>query len=186
MSTLVLGLVIFFAAHTFTMFREQRDRAIARLGALPYRGIFSLVSLAGFILIVIGYGDAPRVELWAPPVWLRYVAFALMLPVFVLLVAAFVPGNIKAKVKNPMLLAVKTWAFAHLLANGDAASALLFGAFLLWAVADLIAVKRSDRGAKVAAPKAVFDGVAIAAGLTVYAMVVQVLHVHIAGVPLIF
>jgi uncharacterized membrane protein len=185
MTLLVIGLAVFFAAHSFTMLRTARERLVARLGVLPYRGLHSLISLAGFIAIVIGYGDAPRIDLWLPPGWLRPVAMVLMLPVFVLLAAAYLPGNIKARVGNPMLIALKTWAFAHLLVNGDLASLLLFGSFLIWAVADLIAVKRSGRSAVVTAPRAVYDIVALVIGLIVYGLVVVRLHAYLAGVPLI-
>ncbi|MEX2482905.1 MAG: NnrU family protein [Gammaproteobacteria bacterium] len=185
MTLLMSGLVAFFAAHSFTMFREPRARLIERIGPLPYRGLHSLVSLAGFIAIVIGYGDAPRIDLWAPPVWLRPFAMMLMLPVFVLLAAAYLPCNIKARVRNPMLLAVKIWAFAHLLVNGDLASMLLFGSFLAWAVVDLIAVKRSGRSAVVAAPRELYDAVAITLGLVVYGLVLTRFHVYLAGVPLL-
>jgi uncharacterized membrane protein len=96
-----------------------------------------------------------------------------------------VPGYIKARVKNPMLMALKTWALAHLLSNGDLASILLFGAFLTFGVVDLIAVKRTGRSAVVADPKAVFDAVAVVAGLGIYALIVFWAHVYIAGVPLV-
>jgi len=184
MTLLVIGLAAFFAAHSFTMMRGARERLVARLGALPYRGLHSAISLAGFVAIVVGYGDAPRIDLWVPPGWLRPVAMVLMLPVFVLLVSAYLPGNIKARVGNPMLIALKTWAFAHLLVNGDVASLLLFGSFLAWAVVDLIAVKRSGRSAVVKEPRAVYDAIAIAIGLIVYGLIVARLHVYLAGVPL--
>ena len=108
----------------------------------------------------------------------------LMVPVFILLVAAYLPCNIKARLRNPMLIAVKTWALAHLVANGDLASMVLFGSFLAWAVADMIAVKRSGRGAVVANPRDMLDAVAIAAGLVIYALVLTRWHVYLAGVPL--
>ncbi|MEQ8660217.1 MAG: NnrU family protein [Gammaproteobacteria bacterium] len=185
MTLLVLGLLVFFTVHSFSMFRDARAALVGRIGALPYRLVFSLLSLAGFVAIVIGYGDAPRIAVWAPPVWLRHVTMLLMLPVFVLLAAAYLPCNIKARVRNPMLIAVKTWALAHLLVNGDLASILLFGSFLAWAVADLIAVKRSGRGAVVAHPNSMLDAVAVAIGLIVYALVITRLHVYLAGVPLL-
>ena len=185
MTLLVIGLAVFFAAHSFTMLRGARERLIAHLGMLPYRGLHSLISLAGFVAIVIGYGDAPRFELWGPPGWLRPVAMVLMLPVFVLLTSAYLPGHIKARVGNPMLIALKTWAFAHLLVNGDLASLLLFGSFLAWAVIDLIAVKRSGRSSSVARPRALYDAIAVVVGLVVYGLVVARLHVYLAGVPLV-
>ena len=184
MTLLVFGLVIFFAAHSFTMFRDLRQVLVDRIGALPYRGLYSLLSLGGFVLIIIGFGDAPRIELWAPPTWMRYVTILLMLPALVMVIAANMPGYIKAKLKNPMLIGLKTWAFAHLLSNGDLASMLLFGTFLVWAVIDLIAVKRSGRSAVVAQPRAMFDGIALIIGLGVYAVLFAYAHVYIAGLPL--
>jgi uncharacterized membrane protein len=185
MTTLLFGLVIFFSAHTFTMFRDKRQQAIDTIGMLPYRGLYSLVSLGGFVLIVMGYGDAPRVELWPTPMWLRSVAMLLMLPVFVLVAAVYLPGHIKAKIKNPMLMAVKTWALAHLLANGDLASALLFGCFLVWAIIDLVAVKRSGRSSVVDNPKPAFDVAAIAMGLAIYAAILFFGHPYLSGVALV-
>lgn len=180
-----VGLVLFFIPHSFTMWRSARGRLVERLGVLPYRGLYSLVALGGFVLMVLGYGDAPRIEVWAPPYWLRHVAMLLMVPALVLLVAAYVPGHIKARVRNPMLLAVKTWAFAHLLANGDLASMILFGAFLTWSVIDLIAVKRGGRGAVVAQPRMAFDVVALVGGLGLYAGLLGGLHQYVAGVALL-
>lgn len=152
---------------------------------MPYRALYSLLALGGFVLMVIGYGGAPRIEVWAPPYWLRHVNMLLMLPVLVLLVAAYVPGHIKARVGNPMLIAVKTWAFAHLLVNGDMASMILFGAFLTWSVVDLIAVKRSGRSSVVGRPRVVFDAVAVVVGLALYAGLLLGLHQYVAGVPLL-
>lgn len=185
MLELTAGLVVFFAAHTFSMFRDARAALVARLGALPYRGLYSLVSLVGFVLIVHGYAHAPRINVWLPPIALRHVTMLLMVPVFVLLTAAYVPGHIKARVGNPMLMALKTWALAHLLVNGDMASMLLFSAFLAFAVVDLIAVKRSGRSAVVEAPRALFDVLAVAVGVLIYAGFVMGLHRALIGVPII-
>lgn len=185
MLELVAGLALFFAAHTFSMFRDARARLVERLGALPYRGLYSLVSLAGFALIVHGYGQAPRIDVWLPPVALRHVTMLLMLPVFVLLAAAYVPGHIKARVGNPMLMALKTWALAHLLINGDLASLLLFGAFLAFGVVDLIAVKRTGRSSVVAEPRALFDVLAVVVGLVIYGAFIMGLHRALIGVPII-
>lgn len=182
---LVAGLALFFAAHTFTLFRVARAALIERLGALPYRGLFSLISLAGLVLIVHGYGQAPAFVVWSPPAGLRYVTMLLMLPVFILLAAAYLPGHIKSRLGNPMLMALKTWALAHLLSNGDLASMLLFGAFLAFGVVDLIAVKRSDRSSVVVAPRARFDVLAVVLGLLVYAAFVMGLHRVVTGVAIV-
>lgn len=185
MLLLIAGLVLFFGAHTFTMCRPARARALERLGEGPYKGLYSLVAISGVVLIVMGFGRAPFVELWTPPAWGRVVAMVLMVPVFVLFVAANVPGNIKARLGNPLLIATKTWAFAHLLANGDLASALLFGTFLAWAVVDLIAVKRTGRSAVVAAPRAGFDVLAVFVGLGLYAGILLWWHPWLSGVALL-
>ena len=185
MTLLVAGLLVFFAAHTFTMFRGVRQQVVDKIGTLPYRGLYSVVSLTGFIMIVMGYGDAPKVLLWDTPLWLRYTAMILMLPVFVCMAAVYLPGHIKATLKNPMLIGLKTWAFCHLLLNGDLASALLFGAFLTWAVIDLIAVKRSGRSSVVENPKPVFDIAAVAIGLGIYALIYFFAHPYLSGVALV-
>jgi uncharacterized membrane protein len=185
MTLLILGLVVFFTVHTFSMFRPARQSMVDRLGANGYRGVYSLLALGGFALIVMGYGDAPRLEIWTPAAWMRPLTLLLMTPVFVLLVAAFVPGHIKARTRNPMLIALKTWAFAHLLSNGDLASIVLFTAFLLWAVADVVAVKRSARGALVAHPRVAFDILAVVVGTGLYAFVLCYAHPYIAGVGLL-
>ena len=187
MLELIAGLLLFFAAHTFTMFRSAREALLARLGALPYRGLYSLVSLAGFVLIVHGYGHArvSPIDIWLPPSGLKHLTMLLMLPVFVLLAAANMPGHIKARVRNPMLLAVTLWALAHLLINGHLASLVLFGAFLAYSVIDLIAVKRSGRSPVVAQPRMVFDVVAVVIGLAIYGAFVMGLHSKLIGVPIL-
>ena len=185
MTVLVLGLIIFFAPHTFTMFRGARASLVDRLGEGPYKGLYSVIALVGLVVLIMGYADAPKIGIWAPPLWMQHVTMLLMLPVFVLAAAANMPGHIKAKVKNPLLMATKTWALAHLFINGDVASLLLFGAFLSFGVVDLIAVKRTGRSSVVAEPKAIYDVVAVVAGLAIYALIVFWAHVYIAGVPLV-
>ena len=150
MLTLVAGLVLFLGAHSVRVFAEGwRASAIARIGEKPWKGAYALVSIAGFVLVVIGYGLARQqpVLLWGqPPVWTRHLASLLTLAAFVLLVAAYVPGNaIKAKLRHPMILGVKVWAFAHLIANNTLADLVLFGSFLLWAVLDFRSARQRDR-----------------------------------------
>ena len=185
MLELTAGLAIFFAAHTFTMFRQARETLVKRLGALPYRGLYSLVSLLGFALIVHGYGQAPRIDVWLPSPGLRHLTLLLMVPAFVLLAAAYLPGHIKATVRNPMLLALVTWALGHLLINGDLASILLFASFLLYAVINLIAVTRAGRSPQVPAPGVLFDVLAIVLGALIYAGFVMGLHGYLIGVPVL-
>jgi uncharacterized membrane protein len=185
---LILGLVIFLGVHSVEIVSPTfRSSAVARLGEKPYKGIYSLLSIVGFVLLVWGYGVARQdpVLVYAPPVWMRHLALLLMLPVFPLLLAAYLPGRIKAAVKHPMLAAVKAWAFAHLLANGMLADLLLFGGFLLWAVADRISVKRLAvvRPVPGPPPGKYNDLIAVAGGLAVYVIFVFWLHTWLIGVP---
>lgn len=155
MTWLVLGLVLFLGVHSVRIFAEGwRTAMVARLGANGWKGVYSLVSIVGLVLIVVGYGAARAqpVLLWTPPVWTRHVAALLVLVALVMLVAAYVPGNhIKARLKHPMILGVKVWAFAHLVSNQMLADVVLFGAFLVWAVLDFRAARARDRVAGAAA-----------------------------------
>ncbi len=156
MTLLILGLALFLAVHSVRIVADGwRQRSIARLGEGAWKGLYSVLSIAGFALIVWGWGAARQqpVLLWVPPVWTRHLAGLLMLASFVMLVAAYVPGNaIKARLKHPMVLGVKTWALAHLLANGTLAALLLFGSFLVWAVFDFRSARQRDRAAGTAYP----------------------------------
>lgn len=149
MTLLILGLVIFLGLHSVRVFAEDwRTGMRARLGENAWKGIYSVASVVGFALIVWGYGAArlQPVVLWLPPVWTRHLAAPLTLVAFVLLVAAYVPGNaVKAKLHHPMILGVKAWALAHLLANGKLAAVLLFGGFLVWSVLCYRAARQRDR-----------------------------------------
>ncbi|MBI3154989.1 MAG: NnrU family protein [Burkholderiales bacterium] len=149
MSLLIVGLILFLGMHSVRIVAEPWRRAmIARLGEGAWKGAYSLLSAAGLALIVFGYGQArlEPVALWDPPVAMRHLASLLTLVAFLLLAAAYVPGNqIKSRLHHPMVLGVKTWALAHLLANGTLADLLLFGGFLLWAVADFRAARLRDR-----------------------------------------
>jgi len=151
MSFLLLGLLLFLGVHSIRILAEDfRSRQIARLGDNGWKGLYSLASLAGFALIVWGYGVARQqpVVLWASPVWLRHVAALLTLVSFVLLAAAYVPGNgLKARLHHPMVLGVKVWALAHLIANNTLADVLLFGSFLVWAALSFRAARARDRAA---------------------------------------
>ncbi len=189
MTLLILGLLIFIGIHSVSMVAPaSRDRWAAALGANAWRALFSLISIAGFVLLVHGYGVARQapVLLYAPPPWLRHVAMLLMVPVFPLLFAAYLPGRIRSAVKHPMLVAVKAWALAHLLANGTLADVLLFGAFLAWAVADRISLKRRVlRPVAGAAPSPWNDAIAVGGGLAVYAGTLFWLHRVLIGMPLL-
>ncbi len=192
MALLIAGLVLFLGIHTLPMFPATRNGLVSRLGETPYKGLYTLLSFVGLGLIVYGYGvarfEGPPV-LYDPPFWLRHVTMLFMVPVFIFLVAAYVPSRIKTVLKHPMVVAVKLWALAHLLANGDLASVLLFGGFLAWAVADRISVKRRGPGAgqigalATAKPGKYSDFVVILLGLVLYGLFAWKLHALLIGVP---
>lgn len=185
MTLFILGLIIFFGAHLFTASaRRAREALIGRLGAGPYKGLYSVVSIVGFVLIILGWPKADGAVLFVSPYWMIHVVYLLMFIALVLLASAYLPkGKIAPAVKHPMLASVKIWAFAHLLVNGDVRSLLLFGAFLAYAVFDRIAVKR--RGEPVPAPgPAVNDVLAIGVGAAAWAALFFWLHPYIAGVPI--
>jgi uncharacterized membrane protein len=190
LSTLVLGLIAFFVPHVFVTRRDARARLIARIGEAPYKIAFSVLSAIGIALIAYGfarYRATEWVNLWYPPVWARHLALQLNWLAMICLAAAYIPGNIKRALKHPMLVGVKIWAFAHLIANGDLGSIILFGSFLAWAVFDRITLKRrSDAGGP-----AIRNGgwradlAAIVVGTAVYAAFVFYLHPVLIGVPVI-
>jgi uncharacterized membrane protein len=156
MTFLIVGLVLFLGVHSLRIVADDwRATQVRQRGENAWKGLYSLVSLLGFVLIVWGYGQARQnpVLLWVVPLWTRHLAALLMLASFVLLTAAYVPGNgFKARLGHPMVLAVKVWAVAHLLANNTLADLLLFGAFLLWAVADFRSARRRPAVPGLAAP----------------------------------
>ena len=188
MTYLVAGLLLFLGVHSLAIVAPAwRNAMVARLGAAPWKAIYALVSVIGFVLLVHGYAlaRAEPVVLYTPPTWTRHLAALLMLPVFPLLFAAYLPGRIKAAVKHPMLTATKAWALAHLLANGTLADVLLFGGFLAWAVVDRISVgKRPAVVGKVATPPSLMNDVlAVVGGLVVYVIFVAWAHQRFIGVP---
>src|SRR5689334_24767052 len=148
---LILGLAIFLATHVFVSLRGARAAVIERIGLPVYRGLFVTVSLAGLVRIVWGYAQYRAqgvIEVWSPPAFMRHVTIGLMLFAAVFVVAAFIPSQIRIRLKHPLLAGVKTWALAHLFSNGDLGSIVLFGTFLAWGVYARIAAKRrGDLGA---------------------------------------
>ena len=189
MLVLVAGLVLFLGIHSVSIVAPRwRLALVDRLGEWPWKGVYSIVSAIGFVVLVVGYGIARRepVVLYAPPAGLRHLALLLMLPVFPLLIAAYYPGRISSATKHPMLLSVKLWATAHLVANGTLADVVLFGTFLAWAVADRISVKRRPaveaHNVPGAPPSAANDAIVVVAGLVVYAVFVFWAHRLLIGV----
>ena len=186
MSMLLVGLVLFLGAHSVSIVAPAwRDTMAARMGAGGWKALYSAVSLAGFALLLKGYALA-RLEptlVWVPPAGLRHLAALLMLPVFPLLFAAYLPGRIRTAAKHPMLAAVKFWALAHLLANGMLADIVLFGSLLAWAVLDRISLKRRAPRATPVAPATPFNDIlAVVLGLAVYAVFVMGAHRMLFGV----
>ena len=185
---LILGLVLFLGMHSARVFAEgARTRFVAQRGANAWKGLYSVVSLVGFVLLVQGYGLARQqpVVLWVPPTGLRHAASLLTLIAFVLLAAAYVPRNaIKARLRHPMVLSVKLWAFAHLLSNGNLADVLLFGGFLLWAVLSFRAARGRDRAAGTVYPAGSAAGTvgAVVVGLAAWAVFAFWAHGALIGV----
>jgi len=192
MILLVIGLVVFFSIHLVPSNTELRNGLVARFGENGYKALFAIVSLIGFVLIVLGFhklqlhpGKNP--QLWYPPLWSRHLAMALMLPAMIALVAAYVPSRIHTMLRHPMLVAIKLWALAHLLANGDLGSLILFGSFLAFAVYDRVSVKKRGAlgplGTKTG--PAINDIIVIAAGIVLYAVFVYWAHEFLIGVSLL-
>jgi uncharacterized membrane protein len=189
MPVLIAGILIFLGAHTFTAFREERSALIDRIGPGAYRGLHSVVSLVGFVLIVWGfsrYRSGGLIPVWTPPIWTSHLAIVLMWFAFVSLACMSpAPGRIRGWLRHPMLVGIKIWALAHLLANGDVGGMLLFGSFLAWAVFDRIAVKRrGDLGAPRTASFTRADAIALGAGTVAYVAMIF-LHPVLIGVPVI-
>ncbi|KUE90018.1 NnrU family protein [Cupriavidus necator] len=188
MTVLVLGLLIFLGSHSVRMVADPwRTAQIARLGPRRWKGLYTLVSIAGLALVVWGYGlaSADPVMAWTAPVWGRHVAALLTIPAFVLIAAAYVPRNrIKAALGHPMLAGVQAWALGHLLANGTLAAVVLFGAFLAWAVADFVSARRRDREAGTSYPAGTpaRDAMVAVVGLAGWVLFGFVLHEWMTGV----
>jgi len=187
---LIIGLVLFLGIHTLTTLRAARAAAIARLGEGGYKILYLVVSLAGIALIVWGFGvyrTTGWIDVWYPPKAMRHLALALMLPAVIMVVASYIRGRIYTTLKHPMLAGVKLWALAHLLANGDLGSIILFGSVLAWAVYDRISLKRrADAGAPpipVGGP--LNDVIAVIVGLVVYLALVFAFHPLVIGVPVV-
>ncbi len=188
MVLLVAGLILFLGSHSVRAVAEPwRRRRIERLGEGKWKGLYSLVSIAGLLLMIWGYGvaRADPIVLWQPPAWTRHLAALLTLPVFVLIAAAYVRGtHIRRALGHPMLVGVKLWAAAHLIANGTLADVALFGGFLVWAVLAYKAARARDRAAAVSYPALGFsrDAAAIGAGLAFWAAFALYLHAWLIGV----
>lgn len=185
---LILGLVLFLGVHSIRIFASDwRDQQFARLGLKKWRGLYSLISIVGFVLLIYGFGQArlQPVLLYVPPMWLRHLNALFTLVAFILIAAAYVPNNhFKARLGHPMLAGVKIWAFGHLLATGMLHDVVLFGAFLLWAVLDFVVSRRRDRLAGTVYPAGTVrgDAITVLAGLVGWAVFAFALHAWLIGV----
>ncbi len=185
---MILGLVLFLGVHTLTTQREVRAQVIAASGEGGYKIGYTLVSLLGLALIVWGfarYRATGWIDVWYPPTAFKHLTVALMLPAVILVVASYIRGRIYTKLKHPMLTGVKLWAAAHLLANGDLGSIILFGSFLGWAVYDRISLKhRADAGAPpIPVGGLTNDLIAVAVGIVAYLALAFAFHPAVIGVP---
>ena len=185
---LVLGLILFLGPHVLVTLRPQRALVVKQLGEWPYKGLFAVLSIAGLYVTGKGFGmydAAGPVALWTAPAWMRHITEALMLLACISIAAAYLRGNIKRVLKHPMLVGVKTWAFAHLCANGDLGGIILFGSVLAWAVYDRITLKRrKDAGAPpIPVGGTKNDMIAIVVGTIIYLALGFVFHPVVIGVP---
>jgi uncharacterized membrane protein len=187
MKLMLLGLLVFLGAHAFTTMRLARAGVVARIGEGPYKGLYSLVSIVG--IFMVGYGFAAwraegSLQLWYPPLWTKHLALLLMLFASISFAAAFPPTHIRVWLKHPMLVSVKVWALAHLLANGDLAGIVLFAAVLAWAVWSRISMKWRP-APEYPAPKWVADGVAVVVGGVLFLFLAKLFHPIVVGLEVL-
>lgn len=187
MALFLIGLIIFLGSHSTRIFAESwRNQMIDRIGEVKWKGLYTIISLIGFIIMVIGYGQARQstIVLWQPNSFLIYIALALNLIAFIFLAGSSPSNNaIRLKLKHPMILGVKVWALAHLLSNGTLVNLILFGAFLIWAVLDF----RSARKRPILIPeKAIVSTkatvITIASGVILWIIFIFGLHQYLIGV----
>ena len=188
LAILVIGLAVFFTPHVFTAFRETRRDVVARIGERAYKGLYSLISLIGLVLIGYGYARYRAtgwIDVWYPPAWTRHVTVALVWPAIICFYAAYSPGRIKTALKHPMLVGIKLWALAHLISNGDLGSIVLFGSFLGYAVFDRISLKRrtDPGGPPIPVGGIKNDIIAVIGGTIIYVLLGWLFHPYVIGVP---
>jgi uncharacterized membrane protein len=188
LAILILGLAVFIGTHIVTTRRAQRAALIARIGEGAYKGLYSLASIVGVLLIGWGFAQyraAGYIEVWSPPAWTRHLTVALVWPAIICVVAAYIPGSIKTTLKHPMLVGVKLWALAHLISNGDLGSIILFGSILGWAVFDRISLKRRTDPGGPAIPVGGRrnDIFALIVGTVLYLALGLLFHPLVIGVP---
>ena len=195
MTQLILGLVMFLGAHSVRIWADGwRNQTIEAYGEKAFKGVYALVSILGFYLLVVGYGEArlQTVALWNPPIFTKHISLLLMLFSSILLMATYIPRNhFKMRLGHPMVLSVKVWALSHLLANGNLADLVLFGSFLIWAVLNFRSARARDR-AQIQNPDAIEDAplkpnlfatlIALFGGMALWALITFVLHAKLVGV----
>ena len=191
MTQLILGLILFLGAHSARIWADGwRNRTIEAYGDKAFKGVHALVSLLGFYLLVVGYGEArlETVALWNPPIFTKHISILLMLLSSILLVATYVPRNhFKMRLGHPMVLSVKVWALSHLLANGNLADLVLFGSFLIWAVLNFRSARARDRvllaeSESTNLPKMFATLITLMGGMAIWALITFVLHAKVVGV----
>ena len=195
MTQLILGLILFLGAHSVRIWADGwRNQTIEAYGEKAFKGVYALVSILGFYLLVVGYGEArlQTVALWNPPIFTKHISMLLMLLSSILLMATYIPRNhFKMRLGHPMVLSVKVWALSHLLANGNLADLVLFGSFLIWAVLNFRSARARDRE-QVQNPDAIEDAplrpnlfatlIALFGGMALWALITFVLHAKLVGV----
>jgi len=205
MTQLILGLILFLGAHSVRIWADGwRNQTIEAYGEKAFKGVYALVSILGFYLLVVGYGEArlQTVALWNPPIFTKHISMLLMLLSSILLMATYIPRNhFKMRLGHPMVLSVKVWALSHLLANGNLADLVLFGSFLIWAILNFRSARARDRalllnlnvteeaaGESIAEsesahqPKLLSTIITLVGGIAIWALITFVLHAKIVGV----
>jgi len=205
MTQLILGLILFLGAHSVRIWADGwRNQTIEAYGEKAFKGVYALVSILGFYLLVVGYGEArlQTVALWNPPIFTKHISMLLMLLSSILLVATYIPRNhFKMRLGHPMVLSVKVWALSHLLANGNLADLVLFGSFLIWAVLNFRSARARDRALllnlndaedpaaeplteseSTNQPKLLSTIITLVGGMAIWVLITFVLHAKIVGV----
>ena len=187
MKLMLLGLLIFLGTHAFTTMRVERAGLIAKIGEGPYKILYSVLSIAGLVIAAYGFGAwraAGSLQLWVPPVWTKHLAMPLVLFACICITSAYPPTHLRVWLKHPMLVGVKTWALAHLLANGDLAGVVLFAAVLAWAVISRISQKYRP-APRYPEPKLVADIVGVVLGLILFWLLGTFFHSRVVGIPIL-
>jgi uncharacterized membrane protein len=184
MYILLFGLIVFFAIHLLPASVSLRQQALHRLGEYGYKGVFALIALLGLALVVYGMSESESMVIWQPPAWAPHLALAFMLPAAILLVAAYMPTNLKRFIRHPMLWGVTIWATVHLLANGDLGSMILFCSFLVYSLFDMWSANRRGASKGNETKPLRYDAGVVVTGTAVYVLLYY-LHPYFFGVPVI-